>query len=372
MIDTDEIRAKVDVQRLYAELFPSLTGKHAKMAHCFRTDAHNSGDRSPSVQLHRNGFHCHGCGERFDAIGLVMAATRCGFKQAVDYLAGRFNLTAVQPAARAIAPWSWPMPDVECEAILQEVWSMTRNLEPTPEAIRWLTSRGIGVDVAWALGCRDWSPVLPELRAMLEQNAAWATKANLVANGELWWPMRGDHLPGLCVPSFVPGIVSPFGYRWRFFQPVEMHGKRLKCAAQSNAQPVPLGVRVTGTDGLASSIYGSSILVIAEGEPDWLSIHDALAGCVGVLGICDVSGGWRSAWSELLRGTGPVIVATHAKKGDPIGTAVLGALTDLDPKHGRSRYLRLELREDCDANDLHKRGKLLPLLIHALKERFHV
>lgn len=367
-VETDRIRQAVNVITLYAELFPGLS--RGKTARCFRDDAHANRDKSPSVQLHRDGFHCHGCGTRLDAFGLVMSAKRCDFRQALAWLADRAGVD-LQPTQRLESPWAWPDPTPPQIAFLYRLHELLAQVQPTPAMRQWLTSRGVGVDVAWALGCRDWQPVRNEILALIESQPQIAASLRLLHDGKLWWPMRGpSFIPGVVVPAFVPRLAVPVQWRWRFCEPVEVNGKRLKTAAMPGAQPIPLGVHAPDRTGTVAGASSCRILVVAEGEPDWLSFHDAAAGCVGVLGICDVSGGWRSAWSTLLRDPQLVVVATHAKPGDPFGKAVGAAM---DAAHGRAaaqrRLVRVRFDEDNDANDNHKRGKLLPLIARILKEK---
>ena len=375
MSDTDRIRAAVDVPNLYASLYPSLmVGQKRTLARCFRSQAHSHGDKTPSVQLHRDGFCCHACGTKGDAIALVQLSQQCSFRQALVWLQEHYNVAVDPVALAAPAPWTWPDYTDEVLGFLQEIWFTVQPVAYTPATIAWLRSRRVDPALAWALGCRDWSPVLPEILSLIRANRDLATAAHLIADGQLWFPLRDPtpRMAGLCIPAFVPDWHFPITYRWRFAHPLTWGNKTLKTAAQPGAPALPLGLHVTSRALDVMPVLGARILIIAEGEPDWLSIHDALSGCCGVLGLCSVSGGWRSAWSELLRDVSHVIVATHAKKGDPIGKAVLAAMLGLDPAGARQRYLRIELREDCDANDLHKRDKLLPLLVHALKDRLHV
>lgn len=360
--DLDRLRAQVDVQRLYLELFPHLAGKRRTEARCFRDSEHAMGDRHPSVQLHADGFHCHGCGTRGDALSLVQAALRCDFRQAVVFLQDRFGLATPTAAAARVAAWEWPTYSEGAQAMLDALWGIVRPLAPTPAAAAWLQGRGVEVETAWALGCRDWWPASVQIHDLLRDDTDAAAELNLWRDGRPWWVLRG-RVPGLVVPAFHPHGLVPVAFRWRFTEPCIIDGRALKSAAQSGGQPMPLGVRVPVGVDLVQGAGNCQILVIAEGEPDWLSLHDALAGAAAVLGVCDVSGGWRSAWSDYLQAPALVIVATHAKANDPIGKAVAATMHTM---HGRAeaarRYRRLPLPEKCDANDLHQAGQLLPLL----------
>jgi hypothetical protein len=133
------------------------------------------------------------------------------------------------------------------------------------------------------------------------------------------------------------------------------------------AQPIPLGIRIADHTGLLCPVAACDVLIVAEGEPDWLSMHDAVSG-VGVLGICDVAGGWRSAWSELLRKPRAVVVAVHAPHNDAITRAVVRAFKGLHGQDAVRRVVSLPFPEDYDANVHHCDGRLLAAVAPALRE----
>jgi hypothetical protein len=51
--------------------------------HCFRPEAHNSGDRHPSLSITNNGFHCFGCGIEGNNVELVKMLLNIDTVQAI-------------------------------------------------------------------------------------------------------------------------------------------------------------------------------------------------------------------------------------------------------------------------------------------------
>jgi hypothetical protein len=136
-----------------------------------------------------------------------------------------------------------------------------------------------------------------------------------------------------------------------------------------------LGLFVPKNDFGLRAAADCDVLLVAEGEPDWLSLHDATRGHAGVLGVCDVARGWRPEWSDLLRRPGRVLVTAHAKddaeagKGGALAKQVGAELVRLrGADEARRRFLWHAFPEADDANDHHRRGELAPLLQRLLAD----
>ncbi|MSP91870.1 MAG: hypothetical protein EXR79_08750 [Myxococcales bacterium] len=234
------IKAAADVRRLYAELFPGKVLRGGKAARCFREDAHAHKDRTPSVQLRQDGWHCHGCGDHGDALALVEAARATDFKGALQWLADWTGVSlerpmsgrpgtqtpglrvvrtsrglkrqqsgrpGVQASERSAAQASGApgavtvetpsdvqppgLPDFQTSVLFAELWSLLEPLPLSPVAETWLQGRGIDPTVAHALGCRDFQSAL----------AAPAARARR-------WPDRSAPNSSACMAPTKPGGAS--------------------------------------------------------------------------------------------------------------------------------------------------------------------
>ena len=79
-----EILEKVDCLELVAKLGYALTS-HSKMSCVWHLD------KTPSLQVHKNKFHCFGCGKNADAIDFLRHIKQFNFKESLEYLSnGKF------------------------------------------------------------------------------------------------------------------------------------------------------------------------------------------------------------------------------------------------------------------------------------------
>ena len=79
------LKARIDVCNLAHRLGVHVLAND-RDAHCFNAGAHRNGDRNPSMRLFEDGYKCYGCGIKGDAIDMVKAIRRIGFREAVEYL----------------------------------------------------------------------------------------------------------------------------------------------------------------------------------------------------------------------------------------------------------------------------------------------
>jgi CHC2 zinc finger len=86
--NAEYIKKQIRIAAVCEELDLRVRGKNA---HCWRTENHQHGDRTPSISLHKNRFRCHVCDEHQGSnIDLVMAVQGVDFHAAIAWLAERF------------------------------------------------------------------------------------------------------------------------------------------------------------------------------------------------------------------------------------------------------------------------------------------
>jgi hypothetical protein len=381
--DLEALKARVDVRTLARDLRVKVL-PNGREAHCFNANAHSHEDRNPSLSLDRERFTCHaaGCGVKGDAIELVKLVHGVSFKEALDWLAGYVG----EPGTRPRTAWTphkggtragageEPKPMVPVRlAIMAELWNLVRDLELTQGARDWLASRGVRPEVAHDLGCRDWSPAMKPIAAMLKAHSPEDKRAAGFYNdqAELWFPFAAlvqgnERFGGLCVPQWLPEYPHPIAWRWRLYQPTD----RFKTVAQPGLEVLPLGLGVSNpTYLLPATSY--NVVFVVEGEPDWLSVYDVAEHYAGALGICSIARGWRDAWTQYLDQASRVVVMVHqgepkrdgTRPGEVFASAVALAMVR---RYGREeatrRFMRQLLDEGQDANDLHRAGQLRPLV----------
>jgi hypothetical protein len=302
--------------------------------------------------------------------------------------------------------------------IMQRIWQLTAPLDLTKAACTWLKSRGIDPRIAHAYGCRDWSPVSTQLTAALSDfSPQQLEQAGLVRHQEgqrkTWTGLRavkGDEwAQGLGVPIVHPGWpMAPIAWRWRLFHPFKTRdGKTFKAIAQYSGEPrvpsIPLGSTPLTAHALggfarwpalsASPEEPRYAVVICEGEPDWLSMAEVSAQIDSDLylvpvGLIAMSHGYPPSMSGLLEQAEAIVCIMDrgntnkkwAKNGGQVvvdqirGTLMFRGMQrgdDFNACFARiDRMILTALQEDDnDVNDLHKNGKLLPLIVKTFGDR---
>jgi hypothetical protein len=381
----DAIRARLDCREAARLLGLKVRrdGKTCCVAHV---------ETDPSMQLYPGdrGWHCFGCGEGGDVFALIQAAQGCDFHAALEAAAGWAGValddtTPPRPARKRELerPPEEPqeIPAARLEA-MAKVWDLVRPLLLTEEAAEWLqVSRGadtwtaetagwrLSTWVAHTLGCRDWHPVKDKILELLgELGADDLAQAGLVnQSGELWWPLRSSKARGLSFPVWHPEQAFPVAWRFRLYQPWE-NGTKTLAQPAAGLREHPLGFG-TGCHDLLPPAHQCSVVVICEGEPDWLAawtITNGLAfrrrwGWVGALGVCAVARGWRDEWTPWLDSVELVVCCVHHGGGD--GERLFtGLWQSWARRHGvedADRRLRRRCpAEGLDMNDLLQRGEL--------------
>ncbi len=385
------VKDAIDVQRLYAELH-NVTVRPGGTAQCFNEAAHRHGDRHPSMQVRQNGYRCFACGVAGDAITLVRQCTGASFIDAVRILEGKVGIAA-QAESRtgsAVAAQSTqsrgararrieraePCAGSEFAGETAELhaafWELVRDDELTRDAVNYLSARGIGPKTAQWVGCRDWQPRVLEILKLLRQfrpQVQAAAGFARIQNGEvqLWWPLRAlaesrSAFRGLAIPAFLPGEVAPRTWRWRLYVPLPRAsgGNPYKSIAMYGRQlPFGLNLAPRALDWFWSAA-GCDIIVIAEGEMDWLAFLDAMQATGGVIGLSAAHGGVPREFLDCLAAAKAVAIALHdTPAADGAASAVADAVHGLGRKRGeRVRIMRWPFAEHDDANDCHKRGEL--------------
>lgn len=86
----DEIRDRVDLVDLVSEYVNLKKSGANYMGLC---PFHNEKTPSSSVSTSKQIFKCFGCGEGGDVISFIMKRENLGFREAVEFLADKYNVT---------------------------------------------------------------------------------------------------------------------------------------------------------------------------------------------------------------------------------------------------------------------------------------
>lgn len=336
------------------------------------------GDSKPSCHLYDDGAKCFACGANGDVFDLAGQVLGLGKREAFEYVAefagvrldGSSQPQRCNPTPRP-RPTPKPKPVIttpERASVMASIW---RRLEREPlsqQSADWLEGRGIRPNVAYSLGCRDWFRARKQIFDEVTKDTKALEAAGLMRKGRLWTPLK-HRIPGLLIPCWLQGDAHPVEWRYRCLEPRE-DGPKLFAQFQGSRRP--LGLRHPQHGRMFRWAHQSKTLIVSEGEPDWLSWYDVMdqAGeCLGgVLGLCAISGTqgvrrtpWQPEWIGAIERAERVIVALHnTKRGEEVAKAITKEV--IKARGDSCQVLRVRLPEGDDANDLHQRGELLPLL----------
>lgn len=106
-----------------------------RVAHCPNAKGHAHGDQNPSLQLHPDGFKCHGCGQYGDALDLVVLTEGCELAEAQRIVASFTGIPYDPPmtprrprTAEAMPTRKTRPPKVEVDAL----WAASASVDSTP------------------------------------------------------------------------------------------------------------------------------------------------------------------------------------------------------------------------------------------------
>ena len=364
------------------------TGNMYSCPVCGSSDALNINPRkSNNAVCYSSGCAEH-AGETHGAIhstiDLVMLSEGLELKDAAMWIGERFGIdVGVLPwgsswpprrSAKPSKPEPKPAPVIDHGAALEladKVWELVSGIDLTEDAASWLTKRGINPATAHALGCRDFSPVLDDLASLLDdahpdacRMTGWRKRAGEPHDPVRWLRQGSTGWRGLAIPSWPAGEGAPRSWRWRLYEP-KGSLKTYTLTAASIGQRVP--------DGSIEDTSTHNILVICEGEPDWLSIHDAarrIGQGIGAIGVC--SGGLEPGDIEHTSPT-HIILAIHQdieseQKREASRAKRRKAFGLLKETFPDARISAPLVHGHRDLNDLHKEGLLTQWLEQGLEQ----
>lgn len=438
-MEIDDLRQRLDC-RLVAEHY----GVHFKrkqgqwwLTHCINHEAHAHGDRNPSFSVGKQGYKCFSAncsisGDVFDLIAwfeeidpkqnftqiLEIASEHAGIlpQHKPNPTPHTSNHTADPDLERYLAPQE-PLfslaPTHPRLRMMKELWVLLKDAPLSDEACIWLESRGLSAAVAHAYGCRDWMVKKDDILNLM---TSWSDD-DLCAAGLATW--QNDQLKlwaglralsgeawarGLALPMFYEEYQEvPLAWRWRLFEPLTFEqGGTLKAMAQYSGEPalpmVPLGLKPIESQEIERLTNRSNptsedtpyVVIIAEGEPDFLSIAE-----IGVkidrnirvvpLGIVAVSQRFPVQYIDLLLHAQRVIVMLDQGRmikqfglhgGEDRAYQIAAMLLRARQKSSNGfddafEYLESHFqialqRDEMDVNDLHQQNKLQGLIEHLL------
>ncbi len=420
-IDRDAVRAAADVRhvaRVLGVRIAQATGERWSI-HCPNAGAHRNADANPSASLWSFGWKCHACGEGGDVFGLVALVEGLDVKRdfrAVLARTAELVGAAGDPGHVAAPTAASRAPDKPPEAydpgearrrVMAALWGVLDGAPFGDAARAWCDARGLDVVTVHDAGVRDPGPVLGEIVDVLRGFTADELEASgLAKHGKWWLPLARlrdgvDDFAGVLVPVFVAGEAAPMAWRWRYVEKPPGQKKVFATWAGVGNPPAVLGLRfparsyhpgfgtrpVVLEDGVTVDpvTFGQTlrapasagVVVVVDGEPDWLSVLDAAqrlnlhdVACVGLVATSSIR---IEQWGGLLTGAERVVVMVHDDGGTGARTAQAIA-NDLVRRVGieraRSMFVRRLVTDasNDDLNDLHQRGELVGTLAGALHE----
>jgi DNA primase len=364
--EVQKLKDRIDCRELIQSLGIEFKGGNI----CCLNPSHP--DRNPSMSVYTDHALCFGCNCNLDAIGIVQNVQNISFKDALDYLASKYNFSFAhhqnknRPIKASFQNKNvFTKKTIEKEIIKKDtsikeiLWEMINPLRPTEEAMRWLSKRKISVDAAWKFGCRDITPALKKIEELIENNTIELLKENNFFNekGNLWAPLLNkfkgyDEYSGLLIPIFnVDSKIHSF--RWRFFNPIKRDDFVLKVLGQPKSELMPIGLNFADALAQKDEIY------ICEGEPDWLSLNTLIQSKnienKIAVGLCVLSNTWKTEWTEVISKFKSIYICLHdTEKAIKVTEKIALSLLQDDSKgldYWGNHFFRKLFSEKKDAND---------------------
>jgi len=429
-----DVRRAVGGVELYRWLHPEPAGdlRDGGTVRCIAPD-HTDRDPSMTIHAD-GGFKCHACGASGgDVFDLYATAhgRRCEgdeFTRILRELADFAGLTSDNyrredgdtgdvSVATAQRPEPTPQPDTPPtrhatggpskirRRIMGAIWEVVGEMRPTDTARQWLDSRDIAPHVAHGYGCRDWERAMPEIGTRL----TWfdddeLREAGMInGDGKTWWPVRawqnGRHRErGLAVPVWHPDHPEwPMAWRWRTYSddafrkvyqqpsPDGWEQPPLGLCERSPRAELMRGARWIGRELDADTARqcvddtsmrplgaypGEYVVVLCEGETDWLSVATAADRLesgprIVPVGVTSMAAEWHEGWTNYIAGASGYVAMFDGDIYDPECHGRQRAdeiYTHLVETHGPDaiddRFIYRLQPEDNDLNDRLEAGDL--------------
>jgi DNA primase len=237
------------------------------------------GEKTPSLHIYDDHYHCYGCGAHGDAITFVMQAEGASFAEAVERLAGEAGLEVPRPSPQA-AERERRRQDLTAVLDLAARSFQGRLFLPEGRrALDYLLGRGLGEATIRRFGL-GWSPGRGALIADLGREGV---EPALMAEAGL---TRADPENGRVRELFFERVMFPI--RDRAGRVISFGGRLL-----GDGQPKYVNGPETALFSKRRTLYALDLvraargaeIVVAEGYLDVIALHQAgFAGAVAPLG----------------------------------------------------------------------------------------
>ena len=168
----NEIRARVPLSKVFESVWKGVKLERGGNSHewVVLCPYHNEKTASGTINDKKGFFHCFGCGEHHDAIGLVMTHQGLTYTQAIELLEGEnglAHLKAAKPAA--LAPKVEQREDLDKARRVRRMVETALPIKPGDPVDRYLRGRGLRPLAEWIGGeLAEWCA------ETYRSNAGWA------------------------------------------------------------------------------------------------------------------------------------------------------------------------------------------------------
>lgn len=234
------------------------------------------GEKTPSfiVSPARNYAHCFGCGKSWDAIGFVRERNGWTFEEAVDYLAGKLGIQyekrELSAEEREAAFRGEQL--IRVNAVAQEFF--LESFRRSPAAKAYCESRGWSDETVQLFGVG----YAPRGGGLYQYMTGKGWKKDLLLEAGL---VGMNNETGEIYDAFRERIVFPIfsktgyiaGFTGRYVGENEDVAKRMKYVNTKETDIFAKGKMLFGWFQAASSVRSSETVVLCEGNPDVMRLH---------------------------------------------------------------------------------------------------